>query len=160
MFRFFESIVAPTGASTVEQPPSGLLRFYWYFVRQAKPLLAALFAAGLFLAVVEASVPWFIGRLVRAVSNTPPADFLAQHAGFLVAMASVVLVVRPLAIAAQALTASAGIAVNLTNLVRWQSHLHVVRQSLALLPERLRRPHRGARDGDRPGGPAERGRDA
>ena len=42
-----------------------------------------------------------------------------------------------------------------SNLIRWQSHWHVVRQSLGVLPERLRRPHRQPRDADRAGDPRE-----
>ncbi len=129
MFRFFESILSPTAEREVVQPPEGFLRFYWHFARQAWTLLAALFAAGLCLSMLDASVPWFIGRLVRAIASTPRDAFLARHAALLATMAAVVLVARPLAIAAQNLVSSAGIVVNVTNLVRWQSHRHVVRQS-------------------------------
>ena len=129
MFRFFESLIRPTGAHDVVQPPEGLLRFYWHFARQAKPLFAALFVAGLLVALVDASIPWFIGRLVRFISTTPPAGFVAEHGGFLLAMALVILVGRPLAIALQNLVSNIGIVVNVTNLVRWQSHRYVLRQS-------------------------------
>ena len=44
-------------------------------------------------------------------------------------MALVVLFARPAAIATQNLISNAGIVVNVTNMVRWQSHRHVVRQS-------------------------------
>jgi len=139
MFRFFESIVSPTGHEPtggppiVErapvQPPEGLGRFYWHFVTQAKPLFAALFVAGLCVAVLDASVPWFIGRLVRAISTTPRDQFLDENRTLLAAMVLVVLLVRPAAIASQNLISNAGIVANVTNMVRWQSHRHVVRQS-------------------------------
>ena len=129
MFRFFESIIQPTRSATATQPPQGLLRFYWHFARQAKSLFLALFAAGLCVAVFDASVPWFIGRLVRAITTTPRELFLARYGQFLAAAAVVVLVARPLAIALQNLVSNTGIVVNVTNMVRWQSHRHVVRQS-------------------------------
>ncbi len=129
MFRFFESIIAPTAPGEVLQPPEGLLLFYWHFVRQAKALFAALFVAGLMVALLDASVPWFIGKLVRAITTTPRETFFALNGRFLVAMAIVVLGGRPLAIALQNLVSNTGIVVSVTNLVRWQSHRHVVRQS-------------------------------
>ena len=129
MFRLLESIVDPTRPAAVEQPPARLLGFYWHYARQAKALLAALFVAGLCVALLDASVPWFIGRLVRYIANVPPDRFVGQHGGFLLAMAAVVLVARPLAIAAQNLISNIGIVPSVTNLVRWQSHRYVVRQS-------------------------------
>ncbi|HEX4767960.1 MAG TPA: ABC transporter transmembrane domain-containing protein [Lichenihabitans sp.] len=130
MFRFFEEIIAPTAPGEVVQPPEGLLHFYWHFVRQAKALFAALFAAGLMVALLDASVPWFIGKLVRAITTTTPRErFFAEDGRFLIAMPVVVLGARPLAIALQNLVSNTGIVVSVTNLVRWQSHRHVVRQS-------------------------------
>ena len=129
MFRFFESIIQPTRSVEVTQPPPGLLPFYWHFARQAKSLFLALFAAGLCVAMLDASVPWFIGKLVRAITTTPRELFLAQESHFLIAAAMVVLLGRPLAIALQNLISNTGIVVNVTNMVRWQSHRHVVRQS-------------------------------
>ena len=46
-------------------------------------------------------------------------------------MAVVLLVGRPLALTAQNIVANQAIAANVTNLIRWQSHWHVVRQSWA-----------------------------
>ena len=129
MFRFFEEIIAPTAPGEVVQPPEGLTRFYWHFARQAKVLFGALFVAGLMVALLDASVPWFIGKLVRAITTTPRGAFFAEDGRFLAAMAVVVLVARPAAIALQNLVSNTGIVVGVTNLVRWQSHRHVVRQS-------------------------------
>ncbi len=129
MFRYFESLISPTAATAAVQPPEGLLAFYWHFVRQAKGIFVALFAAGLCLSLLDASVPWFIGRLVRIITAAPDPTVLADHAGLLAAMAAVLLVGRPLAVGCQSLLTNSGLVANLTNLVRWQSHLHVVRQS-------------------------------
>ena len=129
MFRILEAVIDPTRDAIVEQPPASLLGFYWHFARQAKVLLAALFVAGLCVALLDASVPWFIGRLVRFITSVPPDLFVAQHAVFLFCMAAVVLVARPLAIASQNLISNIGIVPSVTNLVRWQSHRYVVRQS-------------------------------
>ena len=132
MFRFFESLLSPTGdpaSAAVVQPPEGLVRFYWHFVSQAKRLFAALFVAGFSVAVLDASVPWFIGRLVRAITSTPRALFFDENRALLAAMVLVVLLARPVAIASQNLISNVAIVASVTNMVRWQSHRHVVRQS-------------------------------
>ena len=134
MFRLFESFLSPTGdASRADphpvQPPEGLVPFYWHFVSQAKPLFAALFVAGFSVSVLDASVPWFIGRLVRAITSTPRELFFAENHALLLAMVLVVLLARPAAIASQNLVSNVAIVANVTNMVRWQSHRHVVRQS-------------------------------
>ena len=109
--------------------PRGLVPFYWHFVSQAKPLFAALFVAGFSVSVLDASVPWFIGRLVRAITSTPRELFFGENVTLLVTMVLVVLLARPAAIASQNLISNVAIVANVTNLVRWQSHRHVVRQS-------------------------------
>ena len=129
MFHLLENLIRPTAATEVVQPPPGLLRFYWHFIGQAKWLFAALFAAGLCVALLDASVPWFMGRLVRFITATPRELFLAEHRTFLIAMAVVIVVGRPFAIGCQNLVTNAGIVANVTNLVRWQSHRHIIRQS-------------------------------
>ncbi|RYB05981.1 ABC transporter ATP-binding protein [Lichenibacterium ramalinae] len=134
MFRFFESFLSPTGAPQAVaarpvQPPEGLLPFYWHFISQAKPLFAALFVAGFGVSILDASVPWFIGRLVRAITSTPRDLFFAENHLLLVAMVAVVLLVRPAAIASQNMISHVAIMANVTNMIRWQSHRHVVRQS-------------------------------
>ncbi len=134
MFRLFESLLSPMGDARhaeprAVQPPEGLVPFYWHFVSQAKPLFAALFVAGFSVSVLDASVPWFIGRLVRAITSTPRELFFRENVTLLVTMVLVVLLARPAAIASQNLISNVAIVANVTNLVRWQSHRHVVRQS-------------------------------
>ncbi len=134
MFRLFESLLSPMGDARhaeprAVQPPEGLVPFYWHFVSQAKPLFAALFVAGFSVSVLDASVPWFIGRLVRAITSTPRELFFGENVTLLVTMVLVVLLARPAAIASQNLISNVAIVANVTNLVRWQSHRHVVRQS-------------------------------
>ena len=60
-----------------------------------------------------------------------PTLLFAQSWHLLVGMALVLLVARPLALTAQNIVANQAIAANVTNLIRWQSHWHVVRQSWA-----------------------------
>ena len=64
MFRFFEGRVLPTATGMPGQPPGNLLRFYWFFLRQVRGYYIALLGAGLTVALLDALIPVFIGRVV------------------------------------------------------------------------------------------------
>jgi ATP-binding cassette subfamily B multidrug efflux pump len=128
MFHFFESIIAPTRDRRLEEPPAGLLAFYWHFIRQSRFPFLLLFAVGLSVAALDAAIPWFVGRIVRLVIATPHDDFFQTAKPFLV-FGLLVVILRPLAVMGQGLVANQAIAANVTNMIRWQSHRHVVRQS-------------------------------
>ena len=131
MFSFFEKTLTPTSVPERPEPPDGLLAFYWHFARQAKGLFAALFVIELFVALLDTAIPWFIGRIVTLVTSVPVERFLADTWPWLAGMAFVVLVARPGIILARYLVTNQAIAGPFTNLIRWQSHWHVVRQSWA-----------------------------
>src|ERR1700721_451029 len=131
MFRRFETTLNPTDVPERPQPPSGLLAFYWHFARQAKGLLIALFVIEMFVALFDTAVPWFMGRIVSFVSKVAPDRFLEVTWPWLVGMAATVLLARPGIVLARYLGTNQGIAAPFSNLIRWQSHWHVVRQSWA-----------------------------
>jgi ATP-binding cassette, subfamily B, multidrug efflux pump len=129
IFRFFEALLVPTALPPEAPPPSGLLAFYWHYARQARGLVALLFLAGLVVATLDSTIPVFIGRVVTLVSSHAPGA-LPRDAGMqLLGMALVILVLRPSALFLQNLVTNQAIAAGLSNLIRWQSHFHVVRQS-------------------------------
>jgi ATP-binding cassette subfamily B multidrug efflux pump len=129
LLRFFEQLIEPTALSPEAPPPRTLRAFYWHFARQAKALFGALFIVGSLVAVLDLAVPIFIGRVVNLLSTSTPSDFLSLHWLELVGMALVQLVVRPLVMFSQSLITNQAMAAGFTNLVRWQSHWHVARQS-------------------------------
>jgi len=129
MFRFFETILRPTAPPPPGHPPEGLGAFYWHFVRQSRGLVVALFAAGMLTAVLDSMIPLFIGRVVSLVGVAQASLLWQEHGTALLGMAAVLLIARPAALALQYLVTNQAIAPGMTNLVRWQSHWHVVRQS-------------------------------
>ncbi len=129
MFRFFEHRILPTAPPPAGVPPRGLVAFYWHFARQAKGLFIALFVAGLSVALLDSLVPVFIGRIVTLVSTHTPDTLMPAAWHQLLGMAFVMLLARPAALLSQNLLTQNAIAANVTNLVRWQSHWHVVRQN-------------------------------
>src|SRR4051794_14019719 len=131
MFALFERLLKPAVAPETPEPPPGLIAFYWHFARQAKPLFAALFAAGFIVAIMDTMIPIFIGSIVTLVTSANPATLFAEHGHLLIGMLLVLLLLRPLALTSQNLLANQAIAANVSNRIRWQNHWHVVRQSWA-----------------------------
>jgi ATP-binding cassette, subfamily B, multidrug efflux pump len=129
MFRLFERTLPPTSLPESAEPPAGLVAFYWHFARQAKGLFIGLFAAGFVVALLDVTIPVFIGKVVTLVTTTSPEDLLANAWPMLAGMAVVLLVLRPIAFATQLLLMNQAIAANVSNRIRWQNHWHVVRQS-------------------------------
>src|SRR5947207_1352535 len=131
MFGPLERALKPTTLPEQPEPPAGLMAFYWHFARQAKGLLVALFVAGFVVALLDSMIPVFVGRIVTLLTASRPERLVTDYWPLLAGMAVVLLVARPLAVTAQSMIANQSIAANVGNLVRWQSHWHVVRQSWA-----------------------------
>ena len=128
MFTFFETRIRPT-APPPGAPPAGLLAFYWHFVRQTRGLYLAMFATGLGVAIVDTLIPVFIGRLVTLMEATDRAAAFDAALPSLLSMLAVVLIGRPAALVADSLVRNNAVVPNVTSMIRWQSHWHVIRQS-------------------------------
>ena len=141
--RFLDPVAPPgehaaraLGAPVPEDPPPrSLVGFYWHFLRQAKGLFMALFLAGLVVALLDAAIPAMMGHLVTLLQKHEPGRLWAEAWPGLLAMALIILPGRPLAILVQNLITQQGINGNVTSLVRWQSHWHVIRQGLPFFQE-------------------------
>ncbi|HEY8521165.1 MAG TPA: ABC transporter ATP-binding protein [Gammaproteobacteria bacterium] len=111
-------------------PPPGLLAFYWHFIRQTKGWYIAMFAACLAVALLDTVIPLFIGKLVSLVEAADRRAAFADQWPVLVGMLGLVLLVRPLAVLVDVAIRHKALIPGATTLIRWQSHWHVVRQSL------------------------------
>ena len=128
MFAFFETRIRPT-ALPRGSPPSGLLAFYWHFVRQTGPLYTTMFVTGLAVALIDTLIPVFIGKLVTLMQALDRAAAFSAATPMLLGMAAIVLFGRPLTLLADSLVRNNAVVPGVTSLIRWQSHWHVVRQS-------------------------------
>jgi len=131
MFSSFEQLIQPTDKGAPGEPPEGLFRFYWFFVGQVRGLFLGLLVVGFALALVDAAIPVFIGRIVKYVSSVPPESFFAEAWPTLLGMAALLVIGRPSLTLLQSLLQYQAIMPGFTSLIRWQAHWHVVRQSLA-----------------------------
>jgi ATP-binding cassette, subfamily B, multidrug efflux pump len=131
MFKIFERLLKPTDTPERTEPPPGFVAFFWHYARQSKGLFAALFAAGFVVALLDSTIPVFMGRIVTLITASPPDELFAKFWPHLVGMALVLLIARPIALTTQNLLANQAISANVSNRIRWQSHWYVVRQSWA-----------------------------
>ena len=135
VLRAFETWVDPFARKGDPRPPSTAFAFLWYYASQAKlPFLLMLVIGGL-VALLEAALFYFVGRLVDVLDATDRAKgwhgLVAHHGLELSFMLFVVLVGRFLVTAAAALVEEQTIVPGFYNLVRWQAYAHVARQNLA-----------------------------
>ncbi|MGX1307440.1 ATP-binding cassette subfamily B multidrug efflux pump [Amorphus suaedae] len=131
MLSFFESLVDPLVDRPQVRPPDRMLPFIWHFVRQAWKVIAVLLVVAGCVALIEVSLFDFIGRIVDMLADTPPAELFSQHGTTLLVMGFVALILRPLAATLHLLMVHQAVEPGLTNLIRWQTHRYVLRQSLS-----------------------------
>ena len=129
MLRRFEALLDPTAGTPAPPPNAGLPRFYWSYIRQVRGLTASLFLFGGLTAVLDTMIPAFIGRVVGFVSADTPEALFRDHGLALLGMALVLLVLRPLGFVAHSILVNQVVNPGFSNMVRWQNHWHVVRQS-------------------------------
>jgi ATP-binding cassette subfamily B multidrug efflux pump len=129
MLRRAEALLDPTARQPEPPPVHGLWPFYWHFVRQEHWLVVALFVFGGLIAVVDVTIPAFIGRVVGLVSAHKPETLLREAWPQLATMAGVLLLVRPLVFLGHVMLVNQIVNPGLSSMIRWQNHWHVVRQS-------------------------------
>ncbi len=130
MFRFFENLVDPFRAHDPGMPPPTLAGFYWHYTREVWPVLAALLGVGLLVSLIEVSIFRYVGAIVDMLKTTTPANVLADYGWTFVWMGFVVIVARPVATILHDLLVQQSLAPSFTNLVRWQTHRYVLRQTV------------------------------
>ncbi|MCY1341556.1 putative multidrug export ATP-binding/permease protein [compost metagenome] len=130
LFQRFERLIDVFRQAPDEMPPRSVLRFYAYYLRQVWPIFSALLLVGLIVAVIEVALFSFLGRIVDLAQSTPSGQFFALHGHELAWMALVILILRPLFNSLHDLLVHQAITPSLTNLIRWQNHRYVLKQSL------------------------------
>ncbi|PJE43200.1 MAG: multidrug ABC transporter ATP-binding protein [Pseudomonas sp.] len=131
LFRRFEHLIDVFKASPDVEPPAGMLAFYAYYLRQVWPLMLAVLVVGFVAALIEVALFSFLGQLIDMTQNTPSGEFFEQHQNTLLWMLLVALVIRPLVFGLHNLLTHQTINPGLTNLIRWQNHRYVLKQSLS-----------------------------
>ncbi|WP_443748311.1 ABC transporter ATP-binding protein [Asticcacaulis solisilvae] len=131
LYSRFERLVDPFRDYADRTPPTGLYAFFWMFLKQVWPIFTAILVAGFLYTVTEVTVFRYIADIVDILTHTKPADLWRQHGHQFVIMVVVLGVVWPLIGFAHSLLLRQAVTTNFPTLIRWQSHRHVVRQSLS-----------------------------
>jgi ATP-binding cassette subfamily B multidrug efflux pump len=133
LFRWFEEWINVFREPRTLQPPTTVTGFLWHYLGQARAPFFAMLAVGGLAPLVEAGLFYFVGRLVDVLDALPEQKSWAvvwDQAGYeLLFMAFVVMIGRTLVIAMTAMLDAQTITPHFYNLVRWQAHRHVSRQS-------------------------------
>jgi ATP-binding cassette subfamily B multidrug efflux pump len=129
MFRFFENLVDPYQPyAETDTPPTRLWPFLKDYVRPFRKVFAwtALFSVG--NAVLDVGMIWYLGRMVDLMAAQTPEAFLAAHWVEILAVAFVILVIRPLVAGGSVGLLHNTILTNFGTMMRWRAHRHVLRQ--------------------------------
>ncbi len=145
VFRLFEGWIDPFQPRSSYEPPNKLLAYVWFYVSEVRWAFFALLAYGFLNAVVEATVFTFVGGLVdlltqfqeAGLKETGWAGLVDAFGGTLLYMVLVVAVLRALVVAWGALIEEQVIVPGFFVMMRWQSHKHVIAQSLSFFQNDL-----------------------
>jgi len=130
LFSWLETRRESFPAEPPGMPPTTFWSFILHYTRPFWPLIAASSALAAAVALIEVSLFGFLGNLVDWLSKADHATFWSDHAGFLIAMAIIVLVVLPILKFFYESVIHQGILGNFTMRTRWQAHRYVLRQSM------------------------------
>jgi ATP-binding cassette, subfamily B, multidrug efflux pump len=135
IYRLFETWVDPFREPERLQPPASTLGFIWHYVGQAKAAFFSHLVIGGVAPLIEAGLFYFVGRLIdildQAADQRSWAGLIAEHGPDLIFMLVTVMVLRTIVVALAAMLDEQTITPGFYNLVRWQAHRHVSRQSYA-----------------------------
>ncbi|EFO31729.1 ABC transporter, nucleotide binding/ATPase protein [Roseibium sp. TrichSKD4] len=131
VFEFFERWIDPFRQVEDPNPPRGGFAFLWYFARQARWPFAVMLVLGTLTAFIETTIFSFIGQIVDLLETSDRSTFFQDHAGTLLFMVFFVVVARAVINGLTALVEEQAVVPGFFNLVRWQSHSRVMRQSLS-----------------------------
>ncbi len=129
LIAWFDDRYSPVALAPDRQPPAGLWKFIFYFVRQFRTAFLVRLGLVAVGAVADAMMPIFVGLVVGFLATTSPGEMFSTHWQMLLVMVAVIAVVRPVTFLADTLVRNHSIVPNLVNIARWQSHWHVIRQS-------------------------------
>ncbi|MGN7100353.1 ABC transporter ATP-binding protein [Ralstonia holmesii] len=130
LLRRLEKLIDPFRPLPDTQPPANVWRFYAYFLREVRGVFAFLLLVGLLGALIEVALFDFLGRIVDMIQATPGSAFFGRHRNELQWMAFVALIARPVIFGLHDVLVHQVINPNLSNLIRWQNHRYVLKQSL------------------------------
>ncbi|GAB5374832.1 MAG: ABC transporter ATP-binding protein [Acuticoccus sp.] len=135
LFRPFETVLDPFAPYEGERPPSGLVPFLKWALRDARwPVFAYALLAVVFGAA-EAATFYLIGDLVDRAVAAGPANIFASEWPYLVAVVFLVAIAKPLAQLAMSALMSLTLSPGLVPMTIWRLHRHTLGQAMRYFEE-------------------------
>lgn len=132
MFAFFENLIDPFKSTKAARPPGdSVVRFILYFAAQAPFVFLAMLIFGGLQAWIEISLFGFIGTVVDLLDGANADTVFRENWPAFAWMVLFIGVIRVVIMALGTLLIEQTISPSVYNLIRWQSHKNVVRQSLS-----------------------------
>ena len=111
-------------------PPRTVGRFILHYLAPVRGTLAVLFVLALAVGIVEASLYPLMGWFVDLLARSTPERVLAEHGGALLAVALMILLLRPLLVWGQEVVSNQVLVPQTTNQIRWRTHLYTLGHAL------------------------------
>jgi ATP-binding cassette subfamily B multidrug efflux pump len=131
MYRLFENLVNPFSVRDHGTPPATLMAFYLEALRPFRRIVPWLMLTGLIVALIEAGMIWYTGRLIDIMTTSGAGQFWATYRFELILVAIGLLLIRPVAVLFQHALLELSLAGNMQERVRWRSHRHMLGQSVS-----------------------------
>jgi len=129
VIAWFDARYTPVALAKDTQPPHGVSAFTFYFINQFRGAFALRMILVAIGSIADAMMPIFVGIVVGLLATTPPGQMFELHWQTFAWMIAVIAVIRPVTFLLDTLVRNHSIVPNLVDIVRWQSHWHVIRQS-------------------------------
>lgn len=131
LYRHFERFINIFQDAPADAPPSRVRSFYFYYLRQVWPSFAALLVVSLTSALIEVALFSYLSRIIDLVNQSSPATLFTENGMTLLWMGFVALILRPLCTWLHDLLVHLNINPGMPNLILWQQHNYMLRQSLS-----------------------------
>jgi ATP-binding cassette, subfamily B, multidrug efflux pump len=135
MFSWFERRLEPFPADRSDPPPKTFAAFCWYYVKDAAPWLGVMSLLAALIAVGEAMLYAFLGKLVDWLSGANPETFLAEEGGKLILIGVFVAVILPAMGLLSNLIIHQTLLGNLPMSARWRMHKRLLGQSMSFFAD-------------------------
>lgn len=130
MYRLFENLVNPFAINDDGAPPAKLMDFYRQALRPFRHVVPMMMVTGLLVALFDAWMIYFSGRLIDIMTSSGVENFWADNRAEVLFAALVIFVLRPVLILWQRLYLEQTLAGNMQDRVRWWAHRHMLGQSM------------------------------
>jgi ATP-binding cassette, subfamily B, multidrug efflux pump len=129
LFSRAESLVDPFAPGPTTAPPARLWPFLVEALWPYRRVMATLGVTGLLVAFMETGLIFYSGRVIDLMAEAGPDALFLRHGAELLLALALILVLRPLAIGANALLLNQALDPNVGTGTRWRYHRHMLGQS-------------------------------